>query len=81
MAVISTDTDARYWKVVDSDQRDDGSFDIRAVQIADYQGTRLSVRPAPERIVTRPQSVPVGTIIKITDVTTVDRTFTVNPTS
>lgn len=81
MAVISTDTDARYWKVIDVDPTPNGTFDVLLKQVADYQGNPLPMLPAPHRTVNRPQAPALGTIVKVTDVTTVDRTFAVNPTS
>lgn len=81
MAVISQDTDERYWIVTDSDARDDGKFDINLKQVKDFQGTPLDVRPAPRHSVTRNQDVTRGAIIKVTTVTQVDRTIVVNPVS
>lgn len=81
MAQVSQDIDERYWVVTDSDTRDDGKFDINLKQVKDYQGTPLEVRPAPRQTVTRNQDVPRGTIIKVTNTTTVDRTIVVSPAS
>lgn len=81
MAVISQDTDVRYWIVTDSDANANGTFDINLKQVADFQGTAFSIHPAPRRTITRPANVAVGTIVKVTDVTTIDRTFQANPTS
>lgn len=81
MAVVSQDTDDRYWVVTDSDAREDGKFDINLKQVKDYQGAPLDARPAPRHALTRPQDVARGTIIKVTTITTVDRTVVVNPAS
>lgn len=81
MAVISNDVDARYWIVTDVDNKPDGSFDINLKQVADYQGNPMAMRPAPRKTVNRPATVATGTIIKVTETVTIDRTLTVNPTS
>lgn len=81
MAVISQDTDDRYWLVTDSDTRDDGKFEINLKQVADYQGTPVVMRPALRQTIIRNNTVPNGTIVKVTTVTTVDRTIVINPTS
>lgn len=82
MAIIASSTDDRYWKVIDVDLLPDGTFNVEAKQVQDKDGNRLvAVSPAPHKIMNRPTNVlPVGTIVKITDVTQTERTFTVNPT-
>lgn len=83
MPIISQDTDDRYWKVIDIDPLPNGTFNVEAKQVQDKDGNRLvAVSPAPHKVINRPTNVlPVGTIVKITDVTTVERTFTPNPTT
>jgi hypothetical protein len=81
MAQISQDVDARYWVVTDVDNRADGTFDINVKQVKDFTGAPLGISPAPRRTVNRPAAIAAGTIIKVTDTTTVDRVFTVNPVS
>lgn len=84
MAIISDNTESFYWVVTDVDKLDDGTFDVNLKQVKDYKGTPLAMRPAeirqgPRRTINRPNDVPVGTIIKVTERTTVDRTLVVNP--
>lgn len=81
MAVIDTNTDERYWVVTDTDPRDDGKFDVNLKQVADYTGAPLPIHPAPRKTITRAQNPAPGTIVKVTDVTTVDRTIVINPTA
>jgi hypothetical protein len=81
MAVISDESESRYWIVTGSDALEDGTFNVNVKQVADFQGNPVPVPPALRRTLNRPNDVPRNTIIKVDERTVVTRTLTVNPTS
>lgn len=85
MAIVDQKVDIRYFIVTDTDALQDGTFDVNLKEVKDYTGAAVDRQmppiPAQRRTVNRPSDVPIGTIVKVTETRTLDRSFTVNPTS
>lgn len=85
MATVSQDITVKYFKVTDTDQLADGTFNINLKEVKNYLGEPVDIQmppiPAQRRTVNRNNDVPVGTIVRVTETLTLDRVFSVNPSS